>query len=196
MKKLLSAFAIVFGMSSLAHAGMLVEPYLGYQMGDSKYQYAPASSNSEYTDKLSGVGYGLRLGYKFLVPWVALDYTGVSGTDKVDYPGIKDMDFTKSSLGLVAGADLVLLRAWAGYGFSNQMTLKGDSGNPDYKFKGTYIKAGLGLGFIPLVSLNLEYQINNFDKVDVGSGEQSKSDVFDTLKHDTIMFSVSAPFNL
>jgi len=196
MKKILAIIAVAIGMSSTAHAGILIEPYLGYEMGDLKYKYVPAIGGPEFTDKASGVSYGMRLGYKFLLPWIALDYSGGTATVKPDTG--TDYDLTKSSLGAVVGVNLPLIRAWAGYGFTNEMTIKGTGGSNDTKLKGNYLKAGVGLGFIPFVSVNLEYKINELKKVDLGAGagEIDKSLLYDSWKHDTIMLSVSVPFNL
>ena len=191
MKKVLATIAVVFGMSSLAQAGMLIEPYLGYEMGDLKRQ---EKTEAEFTDKSSGTSFGLRLGYKFLLPWVALDYTSGSGKLKTDDPGKVDSDYKKYSLGGTVGVDLPLIRGWVGYGFQNDLQI--DDPTNDVKFKGTYTKFGVGLGFIPFVSLNVEYKINNFDKLDYNGTEYKVDDQFDTLKHDTVMISISAPFNL
>jgi opacity protein-like surface antigen len=201
MKKIFAILAVMIGMSSAAHAGILIEPYLGYETGDSTYKFVSSidPSGTEFKDSLSGVSYGMRLGYKFLLPWIALDYTSGTGTDKVDSKfSSTNSDFTRTSLGAVVGVNLPLIRAWAGYGFSNELTLKGANGTPDTKMKGTYLKAGVGLGFLPFVSVNLEYKINDIKKVDLGygAGEQDKSAVFDSTKNDTIMLSVSVPFNL
>ncbi len=201
MKKIFAVLAVMIGMSSAAHAGILIEPYLGYETGDFTYKFVGAvdPTGTEYKDSLSGVSYGMRLGYKFLLPWIALDYTSGSGTDKVDSKfASSNQDFTRSSLAAVVGVNLPLIRAWAGYGFSNELTLKGANGANDTKFKGTYLKAGVGLGFIPFVSVNLEYKINDIKKVDLGAGvgEQDKSVVYDSTKNDSIMLSVSVPFNL
>ncbi|MEZ0392445.1 MAG: outer membrane beta-barrel protein [Pseudobdellovibrionaceae bacterium] len=194
MKRILAIFALIFGMSSAAQAGLLIEPYIGYAFGKATYTFIGAT---EYTDNLSGAGYGLRLGYKFLMPWVALDYTGGSGTAKSGRPGVADSDYTVTSLGGVVGVDLpILLRAWAGYGFSNEVLLKGAAGAADQKFKGTYTKVGVGFTGLPFVSLNAEYQIHDFKKVDVGSGEVDKTDVFDKLTGDQVLVSVSIPFDL
>jgi opacity protein-like surface antigen len=198
MKKIFAVLAVALGMSSAAHAGILVEPYLGYEMGDLKYKFAAGNSDqADHTDSTSGMAYGLRVGYKFLIPWVALDYTGGTATVKPDPTG-SDYDLTKSSLGAVVGVSLPLIRAWAGYGFSNEITKKGTAGNPDAKFKGNYLKAGVGLGILPLVDINLEYKINDLKKVDLGAGagDQDKSAIYDSNKYDTIMISVSLPFNL
>jgi len=194
MKKIFAIIAMAIGMSSTAHAGILIEPYLGYEMGDLIRK--DVGSTTETTDKVSGVSYGMRLGYKFLLPWVALDYSSGTATGKPDSG--TDFDLTKSSLGAVVGVNLPLIRMWAGYGFSNEATIKGTAGSNNLKLKGNYLKAGVGLGFIPLVSINLEYKINDIKKVDLGAGagEVDKSTIFDTAKHDTIMLSVSVPFNL
>ncbi len=195
MKKIFAAIAVMIGISSSAHAGIMLEPYLGYEMGDMAYKFV--GGGTEYKDSISGVGYGLRLGYKFLLPWVALDYTAGSGTDKVDSDIGDNRDFAKASLGAVVGVDLpILLRGWVGYGLSNELVLKGLNGAANTKYKGGYMKFGLGTTILPFVSLNLEYKINDLKKVDLGTGEVDKSTVYDSLKHDTIMLSVSLPFNL
>lgn len=200
MKKMFAAFALVFGISSLAQAGILIEPYLGYQMGQPKYTYAssvPSFGGQSGSDNVSGAALGLRLGYKLLLPWIALDYTGTTGTAKPDSKfSSKDYDYTQTSLAAVVGVDLPVIHVWAGYGFSNQATYVGSGGNNDMKFKGNYVKAGVGFGFIPFINLNVEYIMNNFNRVDVGNGEQDRGDIFSELKSDSILLSVSLPFNL
>jgi opacity protein-like surface antigen len=198
MKKIFAIFAMVIGMSSLAHAGILVEPYLGYQSGTAKYTYdssIPVIGGQSSTDTMTGTAYGLRLGYKFLLPWVALDYTGGSGKTKMDLLDTTS-DYTSSSLGITAGVDLPIIHPYAGYGFNHQVTVKGTASTNEMKLKGTYLKAGVGLGFIPFVDIKLEYQINNFTKVDTGSGEQDKSALFSDLSSNTFMIGVSLPLNL
>lgn len=193
MKKIFATIAILCGISSAAQAGLMIEPYIGYEMGDITLDPV---SGSESTFSNSGVGYGLRLGYQMLVPFLALDYRVSSGTSK---PNVgTDQDYTSSSLGAVVGVDLPLIRAWAGYGFSNEATLKGLGGDADTKYKGTYTKAGIGLGFLPIVSINAEYIMNNFSKVNFGegAGDESRSTYYDSIKNNMVFISVSAPFDL
>lgn len=197
MKKLFAIMAIAFGMSSAAQAGIFVEPYLGYLFGDLKWK--SIGSSTEYTDNLGGVSYGLRLGYKFLLPWVAVDYTGFSGTGKIGQPGQKDYDYSGYALGGIVGVDLpVLFRFWGGYGFQNNMTKKGTSGGPDSKYTGTYTKLGVGFKGFPLISLNAEYIMNKFNKVDfgAGSGVENVDQHFSTFDANLVLLSVSVPFNL
>lgn len=194
MKKLFGIMAIALGMSSAAHAGLLVEPYLGYMFGDLKYK--GVGTSTEYTDTLGGVSYGLRLGYKFMLPWVAVDYTGYGGRGK-NGSGNTDYDYSGSALGGVVGIDLpVMFRFWGGYGFQNNMTKKGTNGGADTKFTGSYTKIGLGFKGFPLVSINAEYIMNKFNKVDVGTGVVNVDSIYSTFDSNLLMLSVSMPFNL
>lgn len=195
MRKLLGIIAITLGMSSAANAGILVEPYLGYMLGDLKWKVVGTST--EYTDSLGGVAYGLRLGYKFVLPWVALDYTGYGGKAKNGVPGGSDYDYSGSALGGIVGVDLpVMFRFWGGYGLQNNMTQKGTNGNADLKYTGSYTKVGVGFKGFPMVSINAEYIMNKFDKVDGGTGAVNTDTVFSTFDANLLMLSVSMPFNL
>ena len=185
MKRILSALALTLGISSMAQAGMVIEPYLGYSSGDFKYtSISPASTVSA---KTSGTDLGLRLGYKFLLPWVALDYTLSTGKAKAD----TDADYSGTGLGFTFGVNLPMLHPYAGYGFSNQYKVSDASGSST--FKGTYTKVGVGLGFIPFVDVLLEYKINSYSKVETSTGEYDQSLLFSDLSHGTMMIGVSLP---
>lgn len=151
MKKLLVVLAVVLGFGSVSHADVLVEPYLGYEFG----------KTTDPDGKLTGSQLGLRLAYKTpLMLWVGADYTmGVSGEVDPD-TGSKE-DAKRSTLSGVVGIDFpILLRAWVGVGFTNDLKL--DAGT----FKGKNVKLGVGFTGLPFVSLNLEYIKDTWDKFD------------------------------
>ncbi len=193
MKKLLSIFSIVFGMSSLAHAGILIDPYLGYETGQVKYTTVIGAVQG--TNDISGTTLGLRLGYKFIIPYVALDYSMSTGKSKPSSG--TETDFSQTGLGIVVGASLPFVSPYIGYGISNESKIKDDgTGNGDTTLKGTYIKVGVGTGFIPIVTLNFEYKMSTYDKYSDNGGEVNRSDVFSDLTHNTTMIAVSFPLNL
>lgn len=174
MKKLLAVFAVVLGFASVSQAGVLVEPYLGYEMGKTK--------NPD--GKFEGSQLGLRLAYKAPVfVWAGLDYTmGVSGTAKPDV-GAND-DGKRSTLYGVVGVDFpILVRAWLGYGFMDE--IKFDNSG---KVKGKGTKIGVGFTGLPFVSINLEYLTEKFDEWD---GVSLPSD----FENNTYILSVSVPFS-
>ncbi len=195
MKQVLAALTILLGLSSISHAGMLLEPYVGYESGNLNYKPV---NGVDLKDSLTATGFGLRLGYKFLLPWVALDYTSTSGTDKRDSSlNIENPGTTHSSLGAVVGVDLPLfLRFWGGYGLSNELATKATSTILATKFKGSYLKLGAGLKIIPFTSLNLEYIMNKYTRYDNGVTEGDIGNTFSSTSNDTLMLSISVPFNL
>ncbi len=191
IKVLATSFILFFGFSANA---ILIEPYFGYEVG--KTSTTSASDGSNSSSDTTGTALGLRLGYKFLLPWVALDYTTVSGKSK---GSTAETDFTRSSLGAVVGADLPIgLRVYAGYGFQDDFKDKGTNGDPDQITKGTYTKGGIGFKIIPMVALNLEHTIHSYNKVNLGAGagDENISTYFSKVEYNTTMLSLSVPISL
>lgn len=173
MKKFLAVFAVVLGFAHASQANIMIEPYLGYEMGKTK--------NSDGT--FNGSDMGLRLAYAAPVFfWVGLDATsGVSGTFKPDSGG--NDDGKRTTVSGVVGVDFpILLRAWAGYSLMNE--IKFDTLG---KFKGSGTKVGIGFTGLPFISLNFEYINEKFTEVD---GATLSTD----FKNDSYLISVSLPF--
>lgn len=189
MKAIMIAVLTLFTVT--ANAGILVEPFLGFGGSTVKTEDTNGIPGS---DTSTGVGMGLRLGYKFLVPWVALDYRLSSGEKVTDSVTQEKIDGSQTQLGVTGGVDLPLVRFFAGYGFDNKFTLKPTNG--DTTFKGTYTKVGVGFSLIPMLKLNLEYIINKYPKFTQGGTEYDLSALYNKLEHNTVFLSVSAPFNL
>lgn len=156
--------ALVFTFASVARADLMVEPYLGYQVGT----LFNTSGNTEYSSSTKGTLTGLRLGY--LAPallWVALDYqVGVAG--KVSSSSV-DVDNDRSNFFLDVGVNLPLIRAWAGYGFNNSVTIKPSGANSSNFSGGSMLKAGVGTTIFPFVSVNLEYVVGNYSSYPASS---------------------------
>lgn len=179
MKKLAVVFALILGTASVSHAGIMLEPYLGMEMG--KY-----STNSAGDGKSEMTNMGIRVAYTLpVLVWVGLDATlGMSGKLKPDAGG--DADMKRTSLGAVVGVDLpILLRAWAGVGLTNELKVDNVLNT---KYKGGYTKFGIGFTGLPFVSLNLELIKDDFKDTSSDLGTSSAD-----FKHDTYMISVSLP---
>ncbi|MFV8249965.1 outer membrane beta-barrel protein [Bdellovibrio bacteriovorus] len=170
MKKLLVMLAVVMGFGSVSHADILLEPYLGYEMG----------KTTDPDGKMDGTQLGVRLAYRSPVMfWVGLDGTlGLSGTFKPDTGS--DDDFKRTSVYGVVGLDFpILVRAWLGYGFMNEVDL--DAGE---KLKGKSTKLGVGFTGLPFLSLNVEYLKETFDEY--GSFDSD-------AQNESVVVSVSLP---
>lgn len=196
MKNILLSLSLVL-LSTAAHAGLLVEPHLGYDMTRvvANLTSSPGTDNGLKTNATS---YGLRLGYKLpLMVWFAADVDYSAGktafTDTATNP--TNFDYTRTDMYGVVGIDLPLfLRGWVGYGFSSNLTVKATGANT--VVTGTAIKGGVGLKLIPKVSFNVEYILRSMTDQKVGSASSTKvSTTYATYKDAGALFSVSIPFN-
>ena len=179
MKKILSALLLTFGFAYQAQAGVLIEPYLGYNGGTIKASL-PAPF-PEVSEGMTGVVYGARLGYKMAVFYVAADYS--MGSLKAEISN-SDTDFKVSRFGAVAGfTGLPMVDFYAGYLFNSSMEVDETGGA---KFAGSGFKLGVAFTTLPLISINLEYIMNSFDD------ETPYTDV----KESAAVLSVSVPFDL
>ena len=168
MKKLLVVCALVLGFGSVSQAGILLEPYLGYEMGKTD----PGDG------ELNGTVLGARIAWTApLIFWLGADIaTSVSEEAK---RSLGTDDAKRTVVGAVVGVDFpILVRAWLSYGFLND--LKVDSA----KLEGTQTKVGVGFTGLPFVSLNLEYIKDAWDKSE-GQSIDSKNEAY--------MLSVSLP---
>lgn len=163
---------LCLGVASSANASFLVEPILGYNVGN--FDTGPSQDES-----FTGVGLGGRLGVEFLGIQGALDGT-------FSTVNINDVDADLREFGFFVGYDFpILLRAWMGFIFSSTL----EYGTADYSGSGT--KFGLGISPIPLLSLNLEYKMLNFDEFEL---QGTTTDIDQDMG--ILFFSVSVPLNL
>ncbi len=177
MKKLLAVCALVMGFGSAANAGLLLEPYLGYEMGTFK---------DNFEGKMDGTMLGARVAWTAPVMfWAGLDYAfTVSAKFKSDTNGVPDSDAKRSTLYAVVGVDLpILLRGWVGYGLMNEIKFD----DYDNKIKGKSTKLGVSFTGLPFICLNLEYLMETFD-------EQSAGSLSPEMKNNAYVLSVSLPW--
>lgn len=190
MKKIFLALTALIGFSTGAQASLMIEPYAGVILGTQKYTETSTFGGDDDTNKLNGTAFGLRLGYQFLIPYVALDYTSFSGT--CENSNLK-LDCSGSQIGGVVGASLPFIRPYAGAGFSNNLKIKanGTTQTEDVTHSGTYTKVGLGLGFIPIIHVNIEYIMDTYSKIEMGSYQ--KDDLFKSFESTKAMITISYP---
>ena len=193
MKLRLSAIAILVAGAFLgfekAHAGFLIEPYLGYGTGTSTFK---SVAGVETSGKESGVGFGARVGYSFLIPFVAFDYSQKVFKFAADSSGLSDSDDTFTEMSVVVGANLPIVRVFAGYGFDASAKIKGTSS--ESTVKGTFTKVGVGFKVIPMVAVNLEYFMYSAKKIESGGAEYDFDTFYSSWSYNPIFLSVSVPF--
>lgn len=195
IKNVLKIFAVlfVFATAATAQAGLMVEPYLGYELGS---QAKLEAGGGDSGGKTSGVDLGLRVAYTLpVLVWIGLDYSLMTGGTFKGESSANDGKTDRSNLYLDVGVDLpILARAWVGYGLMNEAKFKADSGGNLTLKKGTNIKLGVGFTMLPIVSLNIEYFMHDYSDFESGNVSGSTSDLWNTHKENGVLLSVSAPF--
>ena len=197
-------FLSIFALST-TRAGFLIEPYLGYSLGGSGDF---KRNNINYDLSYSSPTLGGRVGYQFLGLMGGLDYSTQTFDMESDYTDSGNINRTakdgvkKSQLGLFVGYDLpILLRVWFTYYLSSK--IEGDDGNDGstqaITSQDTFEDGGgqaIGVGFkgFPLISLNIEYRMLEYDKYTESRTSDPSYD--DKLDAKEILFSVSLPLNL
>jgi hypothetical protein len=176
-----------------AHAGLLLEPYVGYEMGSAEV------SSSGLTAKYdtSGITVGGRVGFTMPIFFAALDYSMANGKANLTSGPGTSPDLSRSSLFAVVGASLPLIRVYGGYGFLHELTMKDASG--DGVFKGSALKLGASFTGLPFLALNLEYIMSSLNKYKASSGTESAigtGNPVSDAKANAFMLSVSVPFDL
>lgn len=168
MKKLLVLSSVVL-FTSFANAGMLLEPYLGYQMGKIDY-----SGGVEGDTK--GTGLGLRVGYQMVIPWIALDVQlGKGKVSKVN----PESDYSYTDVGVTAGASVPFLRPFVGYIPAAKHKFEPDTGS-SYNLEGNGLKLGLGIKLLPFIDINIEqvtYTYKKIDGLDLSSDVKMKNTI-------------------
>lgn len=204
LKALFFAVGLVF-LVRPAHAGLLLEPYLGYSISSTELILGSGSGTGAdgVTLKFDNTGtvLGGRVGMTIPMFFFAIDASALTGTAK--YKSSSDSTYTSvdqtlngTTLALVGGVNLLIFRAYAGYGFLTET--KFSASGTDATYKGTTMKVGASFTGLPLVALNLEYFQDSYSKVKLSSGDfdLKSSGIYKDFKTSGILFSVSLPLSL
>ncbi|MBC7370777.1 MAG: hypothetical protein H7326_04380 [Bdellovibrionaceae bacterium] len=145
--------------------GLFIEPSVTYQSGEMKVVY-PNNLLSESTEKTTGLGVGLRLGFH------AFDTVIIAADGRYAKPNYESSALggsapaDMSNLGVTLGLQTPLagVRVWGTYLVSGSLDPQ-DIRGTDVKFnnpKGYRVGAGV---YVAMVSVNLEYQDVKYDSI-------------------------------
>lgn len=203
MEKLSKLFCIMslIIFSSVASAGLLIEPQIGYNVHGKMDTITGTSAGVGYTADSTNNGpqYGARLGYTLLGVMGGFSYNHATYTNKLTVVCASlcgtttyDNKAKRDDLGIFVGYKApLLLRGWLGYSFSSKETATNTTTfqtSGDWN-KGHATEIGLGFTGLPIVNLNAIYRMITFTKNNAGT---LTSDV----KAKEIVLAVSAPFDL
>jgi hypothetical protein len=149
MKEALFAILLIATPTN-ALAGIFFEPVLGYEAAEYRSTLTINGASSRMDLDVSGVSAGSRLGYRMGQFFFGGEYA-LSSMTASGGGGIRPQD-----IGGFAGLMLSeRFRLWGGYIFSSKP--KG--------IEGSGYKAGIGFLLLPVISLNAEYIVRDFNKL-------------------------------
>jgi hypothetical protein len=200
MRIVVVLFSLVLIFQPKAEAGVLIEPYLGYQSLLSTVTLGTAAApldGQSIKANSTGIGFGLRAGYAMSMVFVAVDYGSANLTSTVkEQPAILNQTFpdsVRTSLGVTAGLDFPMVRPYLGYIFDDQNK---DSNGTNF---GSGIKVGIGFTIIPKLKLNAEYQSLTYTKSKSSSGTEttfSSSGAISSMTASGFFVNLSVPLEL
>lgn len=174
MKKLLAIFALSAFSVSLAHAGVLFEPFVGFENGS----YEVGSSEGD----VAGATYGARLGMTTMGFMFGGEYSLTAGKRKPD-GATPDSDADLTDTGVFVGYEFpVMFRIYATYFVSSKL----DDENLNDDYKGTGTRIGIGYTGLPFIAINVEMINRTYD-------EYGSIDLTNDLKTSTFAVNISLP---
>lgn len=184
MKKLIFSMVLGLGIFPMtSQAGLLVEPVLGYTVG----QKLDIGGLKEY-DGGRGMSYGGRLGYQNGPIQIGADYLKSSiDMNSSDFDENADITEWAAFVGMEFP---ILLRGYAGYIFSAEGETELNNVSTDLK-DGNGFKLGVGLTPLPFLDINLEYRNGTFDKY-----RQNGVNISQDVDYEAYMLSISLPLDL
>ncbi len=168
---------------------VVLEPYAGYDMGKMKFLSVAGLSGSEWES--SGFAFGARVSYTIPMLFFSLDYNSEMGSARRTSPSSLNSDTSGSTLFLLMGMNLPLLRGWLGYGLMQETTFKSVPNVGDMTATGSGLKVGLSYSGLSFMAVNLEYIRKSFLAVKTSASEVNADGTGDIVR-----LSVSVPINL
>lgn len=182
MKKWFLIAALFVGYSSHSQAAIMIDPYIGYEMGSGKDN----SVSSSFSTK--AVNVGARLGWltDSGTTFVGVDYNTLFD-GSVDYEGDSRDAFNKAIIMATALYNFQNnpYRIYAGVGVDT-WTIKNSNHS---KLSGMAYKVGLGYTRYKPVTINFEYIVESFKK----ASDDAHSDVDADISNNAMMLNVSWP---
>jgi opacity protein-like surface antigen len=158
-------------------AVFLITPSIGYKMQTLKLT---DNADLDQNAKMSDPAYGLKLGFLSASGVgfdIAADYA--AGKSKITIANVEvESDYNHTTAAAQLSVSANVFKIYLGYVLMNEITFKGDTPGNGSKMKGTGYQAGVALALTQALSLGAQYQIDQFNQINlesVGSYEDLKT---------------------
>ena len=200
-KKWTSFFLVLLGAELFtvsAQAVFFVEPLVNYDSATNTADTVATTGTPSFdvSSKATGFSYGARLGYHFGIPmFIAAEYLGESENVKYNNSALNlpNTTATGTAVSALIGFHLNRFRFIFGYSPTDAFTVKGTNGGTDSKFTGSNVKVGIGIWLHRHVTLELDYVVPTYNKVDTGSGSVSTSTIYSKFDSNILRAGLTFP---
>jgi hypothetical protein len=180
---------------SVANAGFLIEPIIGYQTGTADSKLLASLGGTERTITTTGASYGLGLGWRFPSKvFVGADYLVAPLETKFspDFTGAPDK-LSATAYYLTLGYQAHPLgKVYLGVGaFSSE-----DNASTSTKYTGTSLKAGAGYEFYNHIALHAEYILYTLTEFQTGGQTIKSADYYEKFNYTATMIAFRFPFEM
>lgn len=155
--------AATSSQAAITPSSIFIEPSIGYRS-----QIINMTDLTNTTTQIKSVqpNFGLKLGYRSSLG-IDLNLTGEYMTGKADVSNQADKTgFSHKSAGVQIGVNsLGLVKMYLGTSFLNDFKLDDNGATPGFTLSGPSFQAGLQFNLFPLVSIGLQYTLNQFDTI-------------------------------
>lgn len=174
MKKLLATITALTLLSFSTHAGILIDPYIGYIV----------SGSTSTGDTVTGSDMGARLGFTNMGLGFGADAT-VAGTHTYKNGGVST-DSTRSNTGVFVSYHFpILVRGYATYFVNSKIS------SSTATLTGNATKLGVQYTGFPFIAIGVEYFNANYTELDSAGVKSSVS-----RSESQTRLALSVPFNL
>lgn len=185
-------FLLVWFQSLSANASLLLEPHVGYSMGNHKFTHIDGEQEQGSID---GIAYGGRAGWMFGGIFVGGEYQASRTQRKTD--GIQEgINWSNTSIfGVLGFQSKMGLRISAG--MTVQPHVSEESTTPERtRFIGSARKLSVGYSYRIPLALNVDYIEYELEKYEVGGMKGDLKELFSKTNYSAILVSISFPLQL
>lgn len=184
MKKIWVIAALLM-FSTNVFAGILLEPYVGYETGTAKGDIGGTTAF-----KISGPHFGAKVGYGIMGLGFGVDVAKANLKGKDTTTAGSDLDMKATDLGAFVQFQFpVLIKVSLTYFADSRMT--SESAGSAVEFKGNGTKIGIGFTGLPFIAINLDAISEKYEDIKFAGIALTGSNI----DRKSLMLSVSAPFN-
>jgi len=184
----------LFFVASVANAGFLIEPIIGYQTGKAETKLLPADGGTSNDVTANGIIGGLGLGWRFdnkILVGADLLMSSLDTTFSTPFANAPDK-WTGSAYYLTGGYQAHPQgKVYVGIGgFSAE-----DNATTKTKYTGTSLKAGAGYEFKNHIALHVDYVLYTLTESQTGAQAAVKTaDLYEKFNYMATIMSFRFPF--